>query len=139
MGCGCKIVNGYEATIFCTIRNMLLPVVMQQMFFAKQDAGNSRERSVGFHLPQRSVYHAGSQGCETFCLSGKKETVIVAVNYTSFVKDIALQIRDNKKIKNINQYVTTAATGVNMKFSSLSSIKKIELKPRSLTTVVIER
>lgn len=72
-----------------------------------------------------------------FC--SKKELVVVAVNYTLSAKAIALEMPGEKKIKSIKQYTTTAQKGENMRLASLSSVKKLELKPRSIATIVIER
>lgn len=71
--------------------------------------------------------------------ASKKEIVVVAVNYTSSDKTIALDLRGAKKIKSARQYVTTASAEDNMKRYPLASPAAIPLKPRSITTVVLEQ
>jgi hypothetical protein len=71
--------------------------------------------------------------------SGKKEVVVVAVNYTSAPKEITLDIADFEKIKTIRQYITTASDEDNMKPYQVTSLKKLLLRPRSINTVVIQR
>lgn len=71
--------------------------------------------------------------------AGKKEVVVVAVNYTTSFKVITLQMPGVKKRKNIKQYVTTANTEDNMKLYPLLSLKNLRLQPRSITTIIIEK
>lgn len=67
-----------------------------------------------------------------------KELVVVAVNYTASARNIGLTIAGNKKIKDLKQYITTADEQENMKFYALSSLQGINLKPRSVSTFVIQ-
>lgn len=66
-----------------------------------------------------------------------KEIVVVAVNYTQSAKDISIQMKGVKKIKSLKQYITTAAVGDNMKRYPLSSLQRMTLQPRSITSIVI--
>lgn len=68
-----------------------------------------------------------------------KETVVVAVNYTEADRELGLSIPGSRRIKSVKQYITTAATDENMRASSISSIKNLHLKPRSISTFVIRR
>jgi hypothetical protein len=63
-----------------------------------------------------------------------KEMVVIAVNYTTEVKEIRLNIAGAKKIKEMRQFVTTENPEDNMKAYPLNSIKKILLRPRSIAT-----
>lgn len=71
--------------------------------------------------------------------AGKKELVIVAVNYTTLSRDIEVEALGVKKMKGIKQYITTASAEDNMKLYPLASLKNITLKPRSITTIVVKR
>lgn len=71
--------------------------------------------------------------------ANQKELVVVAINYTAAAKEIALQVPGLKKAKGMKQYVTTESAEDNMKPYPLASLKAIPLKPRSITTVVVER
>lgn len=63
---------------------------------------------------------------------------VVAVNYTSSVTTIELKIPGIKKVKQIKRYTTSAATGEDMQYALQEGIEKVQLKPRSITTLVIE-
>lgn len=69
----------------------------------------------------------------------KKQVVVVGVNYSSSTKDIQLQMPGVRKIKRVKQYVTTVSAEDNMRRYPVTSVKKIQLKPRSITTVIVER
>jgi O-glycosyl hydrolase len=71
--------------------------------------------------------------------ANENNLVLVAVNYTSSSRDIAIQMAGRQKVKSIKQYVTTARADENMKLYPVETMKRISLKPRSITTVVIER
>lgn len=71
--------------------------------------------------------------------TGKKELVVVAVNYTTSSRDILLDMPGVKRMKNRRQYVTSAGAEDNMRLYPLPSLKKIALKPRSIITIVISR
>jgi O-glycosyl hydrolase len=71
--------------------------------------------------------------------ANKKDLVMVAVNYASGEKEIALQISGADKLKNIKQYITTAREEDNMRPEPMNTLKGIRLKPRSITTFVMER
>jgi len=64
--------------------------------------------------------------------------VAVCINYTKTEKQISLQTPGFAKIKKIDQYLTTAGTGVDMKHASLSSTGNIKLPARSIATFVLE-
>jgi O-glycosyl hydrolase len=68
----------------------------------------------------------------------KKQVVVVALNYTELTREISLEIPGLKK-KAIRQYVTSANEADNMKPYPVSGNKKVMLKPRSVTTFVINR
>jgi len=70
--------------------------------------------------------------------ANKKETVVVAVNYTKESKEISLELKGAKTNK-VKYYRTTANEGNNMKPYPLSSIGKMNLEPRSIATIVIQR
>jgi len=71
--------------------------------------------------------------------SGEKELVVVAVNYTSAVKEVALELPGVKKLKRITQYMTTANENDNMKCSTLKTVSRLQLAPRSISTIVLYR
>lgn len=71
--------------------------------------------------------------------AGEKELVVVAVNYTTSEKEVKVQMLGSNKSKKIEQYVTTANDEDNMRPQSVTALEQIRLKPRSLTTFVIER
>lgn len=71
--------------------------------------------------------------------ANKKEWIAVVVNYTSSAKNISLEIPVLKKAGSLKQYVTTASAGDNMRFYPLPSLTAIQLKPRSITTIVVAR
>jgi O-glycosyl hydrolase len=70
--------------------------------------------------------------------TNNKNTVIIAVNYTGSAKEIKLEMPGIKKIKGVEQFVTTASADDNMKPYPVNSIKSISLFPRSIATIVIE-
>lgn len=71
--------------------------------------------------------------------TGKKELVVVAINFTNASQDITLDMPGIKRMKNLKQYTTSADADDNMRLYPLSSVKRIALKPRSITTVVMSR
>jgi len=92
-------------------------------------------------LAERSDNASSIQAAQEVMLSafaGKKEVVVVVVNYTTDSKDVALEVSGVKKIKTIKQYITTGSEEDNMNSYPITSLKKLSLKPRSITTVVIE-
>ena len=66
-----------------------------------------------------------------------KQIVVVAINYTSLTKAINLQIQGSKKIKSIQQFVTSAAVTDNMKPVPVSAVDNISLQPRSIATFIL--
>ena len=70
--------------------------------------------------------------------TGGNKIVAVCINYTKTEKQISLQTPGFAKIKKIDQYLTTAGTGVDMKHASLSSTGNIKLPARSIATFVLE-
>jgi O-glycosyl hydrolase len=69
---------------------------------------------------------------------GKKELVIVAVNYTTSAKDVVLEIPGVRKVKGITQYVTTVSEEDNLRRYALNRVKRIQFKPRSISTIVVD-
>jgi O-glycosyl hydrolase len=67
------------------------------------------------------------------------QVVIVVLNYTGEEKNVALDIPGIKRLKAVKQYVTSASTEDNMKPYPLNSLTDIKLKPRSVTTIVIDK
>lgn len=68
-----------------------------------------------------------------------KEIVVVAINYTTAVQNIHLNVEGQKKVKSLQQYTTTAAQGYDMKYLLLKSFSDdIKLMPRSINTFVIK-
>ncbi|MEO5683244.1 MAG: glycoside hydrolase [Chitinophagaceae bacterium] len=67
-----------------------------------------------------------------------KHMVVVCINYTKAGKAISLSLPGSKKIKKMQQYITTANAGDNMKPYALASTNNIQLQPRSITTFVLE-
>ena len=67
-----------------------------------------------------------------------EQIVVTVINYTNHQKDMKLELDGVKKIKALSQYVTTASPDDNMKNYPIQSIEKILLKPRSITTIVID-
>jgi len=67
-----------------------------------------------------------------------KKIVAVCINYTKTEKQISLQAPGFAKAKKIDQYLTTAAAGDNMKHYLLNSANDIKLPARSIATFVLE-
>ncbi len=70
--------------------------------------------------------------------TGSNQIVVTAVNYTNQQKEITLLIPGAKKIKSASQYVTSAAADDNMKKYPVESLEYLILKPRSISTIVID-
>ena len=68
----------------------------------------------------------------------KDKVVIVAVNYENSKQELKLDLKNSKKIKNINAYTTTADQQQNMKHSVLKKNRIIILPGRSIATLVVK-
>jgi len=93
-------------------------------------------------LVQRSDHLNDLEAAQNIMLSAysnSKQSVIVAINYTTSSKTIQVDIPDVKKIKALKQYVTTADADDNMRSHPLQSLKNITLRPRSIITIVVEK
>lgn len=93
-------------------------------------------------LTQRSDGLIDLQAAQDVMLSAfanGKEWVMVVVNYTTMDKPVTLQLAGAGKAKSIRQYITTGKAEDNMKPYPLSSLEKIQLPPRSITTIIVER
>lgn len=73
-----------------------------------------------------------------FCICKLKQITVVIINYTSSATTIEFKIPGVKKVKQLKRYSTSADKDVDMKPSSIESINKIGLLPRSITTLVID-
>ncbi|MGI8636547.1 MAG: glycoside hydrolase, partial [Segetibacter sp.] len=92
-------------------------------------------------IVQRSDHLDDLQAAQDIMLSAysnSKQSVIVAINYTTSSKTIQVKMPGVKKIKGMKQYVTTANADDNMKPYPLSSLKNITLRPRSIVTIVLD-
>ena len=90
------------------------------------------ERNDGLSLLQQA------QDIMLSAFANKTTATIVIINYTSSAKTIDLNLPGIKKLKQIQRYNTSAASGDDMKPSLLHSMKGIELQARSITTLVVE-
>ena len=71
--------------------------------------------------------------------SNDNETVMVAINYTKVQKEINVELKGSTKKKVLKYYRTTAGADDNMKPYPLSSLSKITLEPRSISTIIVQR
>lgn len=69
--------------------------------------------------------------------TGRDKIVVTVINYSTVQKEINLEIPGVKKIRSLEQFVTAAGVDDNMKRYPLDSVKKISLKPRSVSTIVL--
>jgi O-glycosyl hydrolase len=90
------------------------------------------ERSDGLNVLQQA------QDIMLSAFANERKVTVVVINYTALSKDISLVIPAIKKIRQVKRYSTSADAGDDMKPSDLHSINKVELKPRSITTLVID-
>jgi hypothetical protein len=70
--------------------------------------------------------------------ANESKLTVVIINYTSSATTIELKIPGVKKAKQLKRYNTSAERGDDMKPSSIESINKVDLLPRSITTLVID-
>jgi O-glycosyl hydrolase len=70
--------------------------------------------------------------------ASESKLTVVIINYTSSARTIELKIPGTKKIKQVQRYSTSAEKGEDMKTSSIKSLDKVELQPRSITTLVVD-
>jgi hypothetical protein len=61
------------------------------------------------------------------------------VNYTKTNKEVSLDLPGVQNIKAIRQYITTADAEENMKPYPVDTIMKVMLKPKSITTIIIDQ
>lgn len=81
-----------------------------------------------------------SQNIMLSAYTSKKQLVLVAINYTTAEKDILLDIKGFGKTRSMQQYVTSAAAGDNLKaYPVVTGKSSITLPARSITTFVINK
>ncbi|MES2773107.1 MAG: glycoside hydrolase [Bacteroidota bacterium] len=70
--------------------------------------------------------------------TNNEQIVVVAINYTTTAKEMALQLEGAKKVKSMKQYLTTDSATDNLKLYPLNNLQKIILAPRSIVTMVLD-
>jgi len=93
-------------------------------------------------LTQRSDKLDDLRAAQDLMLSAfanQKQVVIVVINYANAEKEVTLQLPGRSKLKSVKQYITSVDEEDNMKPYTLQSGKRIRLKPRSISTFVLDR
>jgi O-glycosyl hydrolase len=90
------------------------------------------ERNHGLSLLQQA------QDVMLSAFANERKLTLVIINYTSSARTIELKVPGVKKIKQVQRYSTSAEKGEDMKTSSIKSFGKVELQPRSITTLVVD-
>lgn len=90
------------------------------------------ERNDGSSLMQQA------QGVMLSAFASESKLTVVIINYTTAATTIGLNIPGVKNIKQAKRYNTSAQNGEDMKPSLIESINKVDLLPRSITTLVID-
>lgn len=90
------------------------------------------ERNDGSSLMQQA------QDVMLSAFANESKLTLVIINYTTAATTIDLKIPGVKNIKQAKRYNTSAEKGEDMRPSLIESINKIDLLPRSLTTLVID-
>lgn len=90
------------------------------------------ERNDGLSLMQQA------QDVMLSAFASESKLTVVIINYTSSARTIELKVPGVKKIKQVQRYSTSAEKGEDMKTASIKSLGKVELQPRSITTLVVD-
>jgi O-glycosyl hydrolase len=79
---------------------------------------------------------SGNVMCSAFS-DGKGKTVIILINYTNETRTVNCNIKGARKYRSHTIYTTTAEPEVNMKPGPIADPGQINLRPRSINTIVL--
>ncbi|HWV70529.1 MAG TPA: glycoside hydrolase [Pseudosphingobacterium sp.] len=83
---------------------------------------------------------AASQNIMFSAFCSDKQVVAVAINYTTEQKEIRLALKNFGKIRHIDRFITSSASGDDLKrYTQEDLAKDITLTPRSITTFVMDK